>query len=240
MDFKYVPYALEGKQYYQLSCVDHHSSWRLIRIYPHKDLIAVTSFLKELEALCPFTIKQLQTDNDLAFTDKYRQNTDGEPTGSHPVDLWCEKWEIEHKLIPIGKKELNGKVENTHKWDDREFFSQTPAQTLQELQQASLEYNHRWNEKRQTEALSWRSPSEVLYAYYFTRKFFNLWFAEEPKPKPPKPKLAKPELIIDRYLKYRDWESQRHPVSSTSPSSRRSQSQNHQSQNLRSFTSKLF
>jgi hypothetical protein len=94
MDFKYVPYALEGKQYYQLSCVDHHSSWRLIRIYPHKDLIAVTSFLKELEALCPFTIKQLQTDNDLAFTDKYRQNTDGEPTGSHPVDLWCEKWEM--------------------------------------------------------------------------------------------------------------------------------------------------
>lgn len=30
MDFKYVPYFIEGKQYYQLSCVDHHSSWRLI------------------------------------------------------------------------------------------------------------------------------------------------------------------------------------------------------------------
>ena len=36
MDFKYVPYLIEGKQFYQLSCVDHHSSWRLIRCYKNK------------------------------------------------------------------------------------------------------------------------------------------------------------------------------------------------------------
>jgi hypothetical protein len=36
MDFKYVPYLIDGEQYYQLSCVDHHSTWRLIRNYSSK------------------------------------------------------------------------------------------------------------------------------------------------------------------------------------------------------------
>ena len=54
MDFKYVPYPIEGKQFYQLSCVDHHSSWRLIRVYRQKKLNAVKEFLVELEEFCPW------------------------------------------------------------------------------------------------------------------------------------------------------------------------------------------
>jgi len=37
MDFKYVPNRINGEQYYQLSCLDHHSSWRLVRVYPSKE-----------------------------------------------------------------------------------------------------------------------------------------------------------------------------------------------------------
>src|SRR5690606_1160017 len=55
MDFKYVPYRISGKQYYQLSCVDHHSTWRMIRVYENKDLGAVESFYMSLSvsALSP-------------------------------------------------------------------------------------------------------------------------------------------------------------------------------------------
>ena len=86
--------------------------------------------MTELENAAPFIILQIQTDNATEFTDKYSSHNKGlKPTEAHEVDLWCSERGIEHKLIPIGEKELNGKVENTHKWDDREFFSQIKVNT---------------------------------------------------------------------------------------------------------------
>jgi transposase len=79
MDYKYVPYLINGRQYYQLSCVDHHSSWRLIRAYEYKSQQSVVEFLKELKEHCPFPIIEIQTDNDAAFTDKYRLGSNGHP-----------------------------------------------------------------------------------------------------------------------------------------------------------------
>lgn len=128
MDFKYVPYLINGKQYYQLSCIDHHSSWRLIRNYRYKNREAVEAFLKELEAICPFPVFEIQTDNDAAFTDKFSSKMG--VTGEHYLDQWCKHHGISHRLIPVGVKELNGKVENTHKQDDREFLPCTALQLM--------------------------------------------------------------------------------------------------------------
>jgi hypothetical protein len=102
MDFKYVPYLVAGKKLYQLSCVDHHSSWRLIRIYAEKSSKAVLLFLDELKAECPFPIIEIQTDNDTAFTDKFWSGMG--VTGDHVVDKWCKKENINHRLIPVGVK----------------------------------------------------------------------------------------------------------------------------------------
>ena len=173
MDFKYVPFKILGKQYYQLSCVDHHSSWRLIRCYEEKSTDYVIQFLKELKELCPFPIFQLQTDNDTAFTDKYSSGI-GIPTGEHAVDIWCAKYEIEHKLIPIGQKEINGKIENCHKQDDREFFSQINPKCLAEIQKSTLGYEYRWNNVRRTKALKRRTPREAVeYSYVTTLAFLS-------------------------------------------------------------------
>lgn len=176
MDFKYVPYRVNDRQYYQLSCVDHHSSWRMIRIYPNKDLLAVETFLIELSSICPFPIIEIQTDNDLAFTHKYWKLRMGfDPTNIHPVEEWCKENEIQHRLIPIGEKELNGKVENTHKQDDREFFSQTNPQHLEHLQLLSLAYEERWNRVRKTKAIGWKTPEESLRdAYIAVLAWFKL------------------------------------------------------------------
>jgi transposase InsO family protein len=225
MDFKHVPYAIGGEKYYQLSCVDHHSSWRLIRSYRHKDLGAVVDFLAELKELCPFFIVQIQTDNDKSFTDKYRPNTDGLPTGGHVLDQWCKRYGIEHRLIPIGQKELNGKVENTHKWDDREHFSQTRPESLLELQELTIKYNTRWNKRRATKALGWRTPNHVIYAAQFLKRFLNLWFAPEREKHLPTNiinlvniKQAKRKDPVHRYLQYMDWDhDQSFTLSAISP-----------------------
>ncbi len=223
MDFKYVPYLINGEQYYQLSCVDHHSSWRLIRNYRNKDQESVVKFLKELESECPFSILQLQTDNDAAFTDKYRINTNGLPTGTHPVDKWCSQHAIEHKLIPIGQKELNGKVENTHKWDDREFFSQNNFPHFESLRRSTLGYNRRWNQLRSTRALGWKTPLQVIECAYVVVLAWAISVYERglshplvkldrngnahlpiPKAKAEK-KTTKPMSLVDRYLLWQDW-----------------------------------
>ena len=227
IDFKHVPYLVENKKSYQLSCVDHHSTWRFIRCYEHKNLESVEDFFSQLEEHCPFPILQIQTDNDMSFTDKYRVNTDGYPTGLHVFDVWCSKHNIEHKLIPIGQKELNGKVENTHKQDDREFFSQVQPSTIVELQNEAIRYNFRWNNERQTKALGWKTPTvAVVHSMYFLN-FLKLWLhsiAYEkgltltqidsygnvymPIPKAKKSKVKKPkrESALDRYLRYLDWD----------------------------------
>ena len=232
MDHKYVPFLLDRKQYYQLSAIDHHSSWRFIRVYPDRKTSTVIEFLNELQANAPFEIIQLQTDNAAEFTDKYTANYN--PLFVHEVDAWCRQRQIEHKLIPIGQKELNGKVENTHKWDDREFFSQINPINFMQLQQLTKEHNYKWNEERETKTLGWQTPSEVI-AEAKVRAFFYLklhtsktaWpkngkskriltqsgaeiFIKHGEVKKIKQKLkpenkSKSKNDLDRYLQYLDW-----------------------------------
>ena len=233
MDFKYTPYLLEGRQTYQLSAIDHHSSWRFIRSYQDRSLKTVMSFLDELERTAPFFILQIQTDNAMEFTDKFSSYKKGlGPTYTHEVDIWCRKHGIDHRLIPIGEKELNGKVENSHKWDDREFFSQIEVNTFTELELATKEYNTHWNAERPTKALGWRTPNEaVREAGIRALAYLKLMLPPQTWERPKyvktvmvglgkitapaseikkikeimKPKKTKQKTHVDRYLQYLAW-----------------------------------
>jgi transposase InsO family protein len=200
MDFKYVPYLINSKQYYQLSCVDHHSSWRFIRIYANKDLVAVEDFLLRLEVECPFPIFEIQTDNDTAFTDKFWTDKPGTISGLHLVDEWCASRGIRHKLIPVGEKEINGKVENTHKQDDRELFSQIDPSSFGELEAQVQTYEWIWNKERRTRALNWLTPEECIENAYVAATAWCLNLREKYYPKsavtPKKPDY------VSRYLKW--------------------------------------
>ncbi|MDZ4676869.1 MAG: integrase core domain-containing protein, partial [Oligoflexia bacterium] len=162
MDIKYVPYLINDEQYYEFNIVDHCSTWRCMRIYETKGYESLEKFLKEVEINCPFPIVEVQTDNGKEFTDKYRVGSNGYPTGNHPLDVWRRLKEIRHKLIPIGQKELNGKVENTHKQDDREFYAKYDFTDYWILEKYMRSWNQRWNEQRATKALRWRTPNEVI------------------------------------------------------------------------------
>jgi transposase InsO family protein len=228
MDIKYVPYQIMDKQYYEFNIVDHHSSWRLIRAYEDKSYRSLRKFLEEIEKECPFSIIQIQTDNGTEFTDKYRINTDGNPSGEHELDLWCAKHGIEHKLIPVGVKELNGKVENTHGFDDREFYAKYKFENYQSLERNIRGYNQNWNENRHTKKLNWRTPNEVIQiAYVRCLAFLKTWtdhpesilklnddgvFEMSLKAPPPTRKIKKAKRLTatDRYLQWSDWDDKSH------------------------------
>lgn len=226
MDFKYVPYRVQGKQLYQLSCVDHHSSWRMIRIYDNKNTESVKDFLDELDGLCPFFILEIQTDNDTAFTDRFSSQRG--VTGNHPFDFWCRQRSIRHRLIPVGQKELNGKVENTHKQDDREFYARGTYSDLLPLRRGAAGYELRWNTTRRTRALGFRSPLEVLdhaivralvYLSMLTQRADpalymidanNNAYLPTPKISTKKNKIrTRRKSQLQRYLDYLDWEETR-------------------------------
>ena len=229
MDIKYVPYLVEGKTYYEWNAVDHHSSWRLIRAYRDKSHESLAAFLAELERECPFAIIQIQTDNGTEFTDKYRVNSDGRPTGWHPLDMWCKKHDIEHKLIPIGVKELNGKVENTHGFDDREFYSRyhESFKNYESLERNMRGWNERWNGSRHTAKLGWRTPNEVIENAYVCYMVFWLTWSDRHQPlarlnaegvfelavpaTPPARKSKKPKRrsSVDRYLAWMEGEEKK-------------------------------
>jgi len=224
MDFKYVPYKTEGRQYYQLSCVDHHSSWRMMRAYKTKDMTSVMTFLRELYELIPFPIMEIQTDNDAAFTDKFTSQRG--ITGEHPMDQWCRKNDINHRLIPVGQKELNGKVENTHKQDDREFYAKGPYKSFDNLALNMKGYNDRWNEQRKTKALGFKTPNVVIQeayvkaiaflafnqtnankANYIITKYGDaIMPINETRHKPKKKNKTRKLTFVDRYLQYLEWE----------------------------------
>jgi hypothetical protein len=226
MDFKYVPYLIENKQYYQLSCVDHHSSWRLIRCFRHKDLDSVLLFLNELKEVCPFAIMEIQTDNDTAFTDKFSSRMG--VTGEHKMDLWCAQQDIVHRLIPVGVKELNGKVENTHKQDDREFFAMNYFSTYESIALSTKGYSDRWNTQRATKALGWLTPAQTIEQAYVKVIAMMMFIKEEghtsvyklnqqgdammtvPKPQKQVQKKNKTRKVsaVDKYLSYLEWADQ--------------------------------
>ena len=230
LDVKYVPYRINGEQFYEFNIVDHCTTWRLIRLYRNITHESLILFLKELDGECPFPIFEIQTDNGNEFTDKYRGGR-LKPSGFHPLDLWCKSREILHRLIPIGQKELNGKVENTHKQDDREFYARGEAKNFESLERQMKSWNERWNTLRATKALSWRTPNESLEAacvraaayvsllgdrypgnrglYTYDRDFNAQIVIPKPTPLPRKAKKRRPLSQTDRYLQWHDWDKKK-------------------------------
>lgn len=227
MDVKYVPQLVEGKQLYQFNFVDHCTTWRFTRVYPQLTHECVGDFLKELEANCPFPIFEIQTDNGGEFTDKYKGGR-LTPSGLHVLDLWCKERNIRHKLIPIGQKELNGKVENTHKQDDREFHSQYDFKSLAHIRLLINSYNERWNRLRYTKALGRRTPEQALEhacvrvltwigilteRYHLNKNNIITWDQElnasvkapDPKKLKSRPSTRRRTSVVNRYLQYDEW-----------------------------------
>ena len=129
------------------------------------------------------------------------------------------------------EKELQGKVENTHKQDDREFYAKYKFNDYWKLETYMRSWNQRWNEQRATKALRWRTPNEVIYASvqawvayllnYQTKhpqgaaiqfKIDNdgNLFLEVPKARNlPEQKKVKGKNMVDRYLSWMDGETKK-------------------------------
>lgn len=159
MDVKYVPCLIDHKQAYSYVIVDECTRWRFAKTYYSLDAGTTVEFLKEFKLICPFPIHTIQTDNGQEFT--YKLNPVAQHL-EHPVDTWCKQHGIRHRLIPPGVKELNGKVERSHRLDMQYFYWKASSHCLDTFNREQRTWMRYYNTDRLHGGLGFITPLEKL------------------------------------------------------------------------------
>lgn len=159
MDVKYVPYLIDGIKAYSYVIVDECTRWRFAKTYSSLDEGTTIRFLTEFEKTCPFPIHTIQTDNGQEFT--YRLNPVAQHI-AHKMDIWCNERGIVHRLIPPGVKELNGKVERSHRIDMQYFYWKAPSHCLEAFNEAQRRWMAYYNSERLHGGIGFLTPLEKL------------------------------------------------------------------------------
>ncbi len=157
MDVKYFPGRINADKAYIYVAVDECTRWRYTKAYDTITGGLTVSFMEEVKANAPFPIHCVQTDNGQEFTFRFL-NTDK----THPLDSWCEENGIIHQCIPPGVKELNGKVERSHRIDDQYFYWRANTKSLEGLNISMKLWIDYYNNERPHGGLNYMTPKEKI------------------------------------------------------------------------------
>lgn len=165
MDIKYVPSEIVpiGRRYYQYTVTDECTRMRYLVWHDSIWSARTVQTLREAEKFFGFKIDAVQTDNGIEFTFDYTaQLTAREKVPKeHPLDTYCREVNIRHKLIPPGEKELQGKVERSHRTDDEEFYRTIKKRIdLFELRRKGKRWLNYYNFKRRHSSIGKITPAQ--------------------------------------------------------------------------------
>ena len=170
-DVKYVPKSFytgsDGAKFYQYTIIDEATRERFIYAYPEQSSYSTCDFVLRAIIYFGYIPKCIQTDNGLEFT-KHKESTS---SGPHLFDILCKKLSIEHKLIKPRTPRHNGKVERSHRNDQKRFYSWLSFYSLDDLNLQMKDYLKRSN-NIPSSSLHWLSPSE-LRSSLITTKHYN-------------------------------------------------------------------
>lgn len=163
IDVKEVPYCClkgaakrDGKHLYQWTAIDECTRVRFIYGFEEHTPENSVKFLKMLQKVFPFRIQTVQTDNGTEFTYKYISDTE-----ESPFDKALAAAGIVHKLIPPRTPWHNGKVERSHRNDQRYFYDWEKFADVEELNR-KLKAHLAWSNRKPMRTLGRKSPLELL------------------------------------------------------------------------------
>lgn len=163
IDVKEVPYAClrgalrqDGKHLYQWTAIDECTRVRFVYGFEEHTPENTVEFLKMLIKVFPFPIKTIQTDNGTEFTYKFISETE-----KSPMDKFLEKKGIEHVLIPPRTPWHNGKVERSHRNDQRYFYDWECFSSVDSLNE-KLQVHLKWSNNKTMRTLERKSPLQLL------------------------------------------------------------------------------
>lgn len=163
IDVKEVPYCCligaakrDGKHLYQWTAIDECTRVRFVYGFEEHTPENSVKFFKMLQKAFPFRIQTIQTDNGTEFTYKYISDTE-----ICPFDQALEAAGISHVLIPPRTPWHNGKVERSHRNDQRYFYDWEKFSDVKELNE-KLKKHLYWSNRKIMRTLGNKSPIELL------------------------------------------------------------------------------
>jgi transposase InsO family protein len=124
IDVKFVPtkcIAVKGEKYYQYTAIDEFSRLRYLEAFPEHSTYSSACFLKNAITFFKkhaIDIECVQTDNGFEFTNRFTRSKD-KPT---LFQIHLAHYSIKHKLIRPYTPRHNGKVERSHREDQKRFY----------------------------------------------------------------------------------------------------------------------
>ncbi len=163
IDVKEVPFnCLRGdalkynKHLYQWTAIDECTRLRFVYGFEEHTPENTVKFLKMLIKAFPFKIQTIQTDNGTEFTYKFISDTE-----LSPLDKAIQGTSIKHVLIPPRTPWHNGKVERSHRNDQRYFYNWETFSSVEELNK-KLSIHLKWSNNKTMRTLGRKSPIELL------------------------------------------------------------------------------
>lgn len=163
IDVKEVPYNClrgkireDGKHLYQWTAIDECTRVRFIYGFEEHTPENTVKFFRMLQKAFPFKIQKIQTDNGTEFTYKYISDKD-----DNPFDIALKEAGIEHILIPPRTPWHNGKVERSHRNDQRYFYDWEKFTSVEDLNTKLRKHLH-WSNRKPMRTLGSKSPIELL------------------------------------------------------------------------------
>lgn len=166
IDVKYVPGTIENKEYFQYTAIDTASRWRHMEIFEEQSSFHSVEFLKIVMRKFKHKILAIKTDNHSTFTNLYigtNQRSDMTVKTLHPLDIFCAQQSITHYLIDRGKPAQNGKVERSHREDQR-FYDRNEFKNIKDLETKIRIWNNEYNNLEHC-GLNGKTPIEMLVSF---------------------------------------------------------------------------
>ena len=145
IDIKYVPreclkFDSFGIRYYQITALDEYSCKRHCEIVDEKSVTHMANFILRLEENLGFKVKTVQTDNGREFVN------DKEISNKKTIfEKNLEELNIEYKNARPYSPWQNGKVERSHREDQRRFYDKREFKSVQDMLKQHSRYMSRYN-----------------------------------------------------------------------------------------------
>jgi len=166
IDVKEVPgycirgkHRIDGKKMYQWTAIDECTRWRFVYGFEEHTPENSVKFLKMLLKTFPFEILTIQTDNGTEFTYKFISET-----VLCPFEEELQRLKITHKLIKPRTPWHNGKVERSHRMDQRYFYEYEHFRNIDDFNDQLAEHL-KWTNSKPMRIFKGKTPNDKLMEY---------------------------------------------------------------------------
>ena len=167
IDVKVVPrYCIADPQLklYQYTAIDEYSRYRILGAYPEQSTYSSADFLRKVVAAFArkgVKVECIQTDNGFEFTNRFSNSKRDLPT---LFERTAAELGIFHKLIRPYTPRHNGKVERSHREDQKRFYNDHHFYSLADFGGQLAAHQSRSN-SRPSRPLRWASPRDCLASF---------------------------------------------------------------------------